>query len=194
MSDFWLGGKLNPVDEVFQWYRLHGNADYIGEPISQVEHMLQAALRAQRAGADDEVILASFFHDIGHLCAPEQSPQMAGLGVLDHERLGAEYLSQRGFSSKITQLVELHVQAKRYLCHQNPKYYRNLSEASKGTLHFQGGVMTDQEASEFRAHPLFVEVLRLRTWDEQAKVPNGEQLSLDDMQDRALQHITKQVG
>jgi len=185
---------LQWVEDVFQLYHSLGDTDYIGEPISQIEHMLQAAWLAYRAGADDELILAAFFHDIGHLCAPENTPQMDGLGVLEHERWGAQYLLNHGFSRRVAQLVELHVQAKRYLCFHNPKYHRNLSEASKGTLAFQGGVMSAQEAAEFREHPLYADVLRLRTWDEQAKVPNGEQFSLYEMQERAFQHIRIQVG
>ncbi len=35
------------VDEVFELYERHGQADYIGEPVSQVEHMVQAAQLAE---------------------------------------------------------------------------------------------------------------------------------------------------
>ena len=59
------------VKEVFSLYEKHGDEDYIGEPVSQLEHMSQAALLAEEEGYDDEVILAAFFHDIGHLCAEE---------------------------------------------------------------------------------------------------------------------------
>ena len=47
---------------------------------------------------------------------------------------------------RVAQLVLGHVQAKRYLCHANEHYYQKLSEASKKTLTFQGGVMTKEEA------------------------------------------------
>lgn len=57
------------VDEVFALYEIYGDEDYIGEPVSQLEHMSQAAALAVQEGYDDEVILAAFFHDIGHLCA-----------------------------------------------------------------------------------------------------------------------------
>ncbi|MDP2147097.1 MAG: phosphohydrolase, partial [Pseudomonas sp.] len=56
------------VAEVFGLYEQHGAADYIGEPVSQIEHMSQAAQLAMAEGFDDEVVLAAFFHDIGHIC------------------------------------------------------------------------------------------------------------------------------
>ena len=48
------------VDEIFSLYENYGAADYIGEPVSQIEHMCQAAQLAEAEGYDDEVILASF--------------------------------------------------------------------------------------------------------------------------------------
>ena len=180
---------MSTLEYVFSHYRQKGDEDYIGESISQLEHMLQAATLAQQSGADDELILAAFFHDIGHLCAPPSTPQMDGLGVVDHEELGARLLTTVGFSSRIAQLVELHVQAKRYLCFQKPNYYQRLSSASKGTLHFQGGVMSSQEAAHFQQHPLFKDILRLRVWDEQAKVPNAPSLSLEELEERAIHHL-----
>src|SRR4051812_8322219 len=118
------------VDEIFNLYNIYGKDDYIGEPVSQLEHMSQAAQLAEAEGFDDEVILAAFFHDIGHLCEhimPVQ--QMDGFGVVDHEQLGGNYLREKGFSEKISKLVASHVNAKRYLTYKIPAYYERLSEA-----------------------------------------------------------------
>ncbi len=81
------------VDEVFSLYEKYGAEDYIGEPISQLEHMSQAAQLAEREGYDGEVILAAFFHDIGHL-AEHLLPveKMEGVGVMDHEKIAADFL------------------------------------------------------------------------------------------------------
>ena len=95
---------------------------------------------------------------------------MEGFGTLDHEKLGADFLLERGFSDKIAALVESHVQAKRYLCYSNSRYYEQLSEASKMTLKFQGGPMTEDEATEFEENPLKNLIIKLRSWDERAKV------------------------
>ncbi|MNE62077.1 HD domain protein [compost metagenome] len=101
--------------------------------------MSQAAQLAMAEGFDDEVVLAAFFHDIGHLCGGEAS--MGGYGVVSHERIGAEYLRRCGFGERMAQLVEYHVEAKRYLTLRQAGYYQRLSEASRRTLEYQGGVM-----------------------------------------------------
>lgn len=75
------------IDSIFALYQRHGNDDYIGEAITQLEHMSQAAQLAMAEGFDDEVVLAAFFHDIGHLCGGDAS--MGGYGVVSHERIGA---------------------------------------------------------------------------------------------------------
>ena len=133
------------IAEVFALYERFGDSDYIGEPVSQIEHMSQAAERAMAEGFDDEVVLAAFFHDIGHICA-EHAPNMGGFGVVSHERLGADYLRRAGFSERLARLVEYHVQAKRYLTLREPGYFERLSEASRRTLEYQGGVMSEAEA------------------------------------------------
>jgi len=156
------------VARVFGLYERFGASDYIGEPVSQLEHMSQAAELAMAEGCDDEVVLAAFFHDIGHLCA-EGADNMGGYGVVSHERLGADYLREAGFSERLARLVEYHVQAKRYLTLREPGYYAQLSEASRRTLEYQGGVMSAAEADAFAADPLCALSLRIRRWDELAK-------------------------
>lgn len=156
------------VARVFGLYERFGASDYIGEPVSQFEHMSQTAQLAMAEGCDDEVVLAAFFHDIGHLCA-EGAENMGGYGVVSHERLGADYLREAGFSERLARLVEYHVQAKRYLTLREPGYYAQLSEASRRTLEYQGGVMSEAEADAFAADPLCALSLRMRRWDELAK-------------------------
>ena len=174
------------VDEIFDLYQKYGDADYIGEPVSQLEHMSQAAQLAIEEGCDDEVVLAAFFHDIGHICASHYSEEkMAGYGVRRHEQIGAEFLLERGFSSRVARLVENHVQAKRYLTYKYPGYYENLSEASKKTLEFQGGRMNTLEASEFERDPLFDLSVRMRRWDELAKEVNTPLLDLELLKSKA---------
>jgi putative nucleotidyltransferase with HDIG domain len=147
---------------------------YIGEPVSQLEHALQCAALARAAKAAPEEVLAALFHDIGHLIAPKGSPEMAGLGILLHEELGAKWLSELGFKPSVCALVASHVNAKRYLAHRKAGYYAALSEASRGTLAFQGGPMSESEALEFEADPRFAAKVRLRMWDEAAKLADHE--------------------
>ncbi|WP_192350852.1 phosphonate degradation HD-domain oxygenase [Algoriphagus sp. Y33] len=161
------------VDMVFDLYRKFGQEDYIGEPVSQIEHMSQSAQIAEKEGHDDEVILAAFFHDIGHLCVNQGDFEtMHGYGILSHEKIGADFLRDIGFPERIAKLVENHVQAKRYLTYRYPEYYEKLSQASRKTLEFQGGKMNEDEAVAFETDPLFELSLKMRTWDEMAKEEN----------------------
>lgn len=158
------------ISEIFDLYRTFGDNDYIGEPVSQIEHMSQAAQLAIQEGYEDEVVLAAFFHDIGHICVMKNlTNDMGGYGTKSHEKIGADFLREKGFPEKVAALVENHVQAKRYLTFKYPDYFNNLSEASKQTLIFQGGVMKQEEAIAFEKDPLFDLSIRMRQWDEQAK-------------------------
>lgn len=179
-------------------YKEHGHEDYIGEPVSQLEHMCQSAQLAAAAGADDEVVLAAFFHDIGHLyehiaaATDIELLQMDGFGLVDHELLGARFLQQMGFSERIAKLVASHVQAKRYLTCRQPEYYAALSHASKETLRHQGGPMTEEEAVQFESDPFFAEYIQLRRWDELAKEEHKPVPDLSVYEDMIIQHLTKQ--
>ena len=80
----------------------HGQGDYIGEAISQLEHCLQAADQAKRAGSDDDLVIAALLHDIGHFLPAEAiSTQIRELksqndsisvGRVGHEAIGEQYL------------------------------------------------------------------------------------------------------
>ncbi|MGJ7518730.1 phosphonate degradation HD-domain oxygenase [Pseudomonas baetica] len=180
------------VAKVFALYEHFGNADYIGEPVSQIEHMSQAAQCAMAEGFDDEVVLAAFFHDIGHIC-DKGAENMGGFGVVSHERLGADYLRSAGFSERMARLVEYHVQAKRYLTLREPGYYERLSEASRRTLEYQGGVMSDAEADAFEQDPLCEVSLRMRQWDELAKEMHVPVMDLDVLKRKAVSVLSREA-
>jgi len=180
------------VKEVFALYELHGDEDYIGEPVSQLEHMSQAAAQAQVEGYDDEVVLAAFFHDIGHLCAAGgETESMDGFGNVDHEQLGADYLTSRGFSQRVAELVKSHVIAKRYLTYKYPEYYEKLSPASRATLEFQGGRMTAEEAEVFEANPHADLIIKMREWDDLAKETGIPVENVDWLKQIALNHLIR---
>jgi 2-amino-1-hydroxyethylphosphonate dioxygenase (glycine-forming) len=181
-----MANTAQTIQEVFSLYETYGHEDYIGEPVSQLEHMSQAAQLAMQEGYDDEVVLAAFFHDIGHICVmKDPTNNMDGYGIKSHEKIGADYLRSKGFPEKIARLVENHVQAKRYLTYKYPDYYANLSEASKKTLEFQGGIMTEHDASAFEKDPLFLISIRMRQWDELAKEIEVPIVDLDVLKQKA---------
>ena len=180
------------LQEVFSLYEKFGSADYIGEPVSQIEHMSQAAQLAMKEGFDDEVVLAAFFHDIGHICVMHnEAASMGGYGVMSHEKIGADYLRNKGFPERIAQLVENHVRAKRYLTFKYPEYYESLSEASRKTLEFQGGVMSAKEADAFERDILFDTSIRMRKWDELAKEIDVDLVNLEEIKSRARMVLSR---
>jgi predicted HD phosphohydrolase len=163
-------------------FETFGDSNYIGEPVSIIEHSLQAAyFTAQKNKDDQELIIANLLHDIGHALGLEvkQAMEMNGCGVKDHEHVGADFLLKLGFPARVAQLARSHVQAKRFLCFQKPDYYSNLSEASKTTLGFQGGPMNVEEAAAFENDPDFKNILLMRECDEAGKVP-GSQITVPD--------------
>lgn len=177
------------ADEIISIFQTKGGSDYAGEPVTQLEHACQAAQLAEKQGYDDEVILAAFLHDLGHLLEEEGLEHMDGYGVKDHEAVGAHYLRERGFSAKLTDLINSHVAAKRYLCYANKRYYDNLSDASKMTLKFQGGPMGEEEAKAFEANPMKNLIIKMRTWDEEAKLTNVPLPDLKVYHDKIVKHL-----
>lgn len=167
-----MSNKVCPAkvaDEVIELYRQFAMADYIGEHITQAEHMTQAAVLAKQQGYNAQIELAAFLHDIGHLLSQSPQQSMGGYGAKEHEQIGATFLQDRGFPEIIVKLVQSHVDAKRYLTYTKPQYYNTLSDASKKTLQHQGGPMSAEEAFAFEQAPYFEEILQMRMWDEAAK-------------------------
>ncbi|HEY1313929.1 MAG TPA: HD domain-containing protein [Steroidobacteraceae bacterium] len=58
----------------------------LGYPVSRLGHSLQAATRALRAGADDELIVAALIHDIGDDLAPYNHSQIAAAIIRPYVR------------------------------------------------------------------------------------------------------------
>ena len=180
------------ADEIIELYRNHGGSEYAGEKVTQLQHMLQAAELAREQAFGEEVILAAFLHDIGHICvSASDSNQMDGFGTMDHEEVGADFLKEKGFSKKVIRLVESHVEAKRYLTYKDPAYYAQLSEASRKTLEFQGGVMEKDEAEAFEQYPLFDLIIKMRLWDEEAKIEGAQPGNLELYHSMIVSHLTR---
>ena len=116
---------------------------------------------------------------------------MNGYGNVDHEKLGADYLRERGFSERLASLVQSHVIAKRYLTYKYPDYYNQLSDASKATLEFQGGRMNEFEAREFESNPDAELFIRLRYWDDKAKEVNVPVPNISYLKLLAISHLYK---
>jgi predicted HD phosphohydrolase len=149
-----------------------GGGLYGGEPITQLAHGLQCAALAHAEGAAETLILAALFHDLGHLIHPDAEAASAADVDARHERIGATAL-ERLFGPAVAAPVRGHVSAKRYLARE-AAYRATLSEESTHTLGLQGGPMTDAEAASFMESPGAPEALRLRRWDDAAKIPDAQ--------------------
>ena len=146
---------------------------YGAERVSELVHALQCADLARAAGADDELTLACLLHDVGRF-AVDQAQVLdrvggGGPGARGHHEVGADLIAPF-VPERVAWLVRMHADAKRYLCATETDYHAGLSPASRHTLTLQGGPMAPEEVARHAAHPWFADALRLRRWDDQAKV------------------------
>lgn len=187
--------------ETQRLFEEQGSADYVGEPVSQKAHSLQTGKHAldatkSEAGefAREEVVLAALLHDVGHMLGlrcQDSIEWMGDCGAMNHEGLGADFLLKLGYTPRVAKLVREHVNAKRYLTGTNPAYYQKLSAASLTTLGYQGGPFTSAECAAFEADPDHDVILKIRTWDEAAKVPNLETPTLEDYKEMILRNLAE---
>ncbi|XP_071494210.1 2-amino-1-hydroxyethylphosphonate dioxygenase (glycine-forming)-like [Diadema antillarum] len=164
------------VERIFKLYDDYGKSDYLGENVTQIQHMVQCAMLAEEEGFSDEVILGALFHDIGHLLGLQQGLERmvtdgVVLGAANHDVIGSQFLREQGLPEDVCSLVKGHVDAKRYLVCKDAEYRSRLSDASKLTLVHQGGPMDAEEAAAFEASPHFTAIIRMRKWDELGKDP-----------------------
>jgi phosphonate degradation associated HDIG domain protein len=161
---------MNVVQRILTLFRQEGNGAYFSEAVTETEHALQCAYRAEQSAAAPELIAAALLHDVGHLLhgLPEDIAERGIDGR--HEEAGAAWL-KRWFGPAVVDPVRLHVAAKRYLCAVEPDYHAALSEASRRSLHLQGGPMSPEEVRRFEQERWFRSATLVRRWDDGAKVP-----------------------
>jgi len=149
-------------------FERRGGEEYLGEPVSMGEHMLQGATIAERNGQPEELIVAALLHDIGHFTSEFGTFTMDDTEDRRHEEAGAAVL-ERFFPSVVTDCARYHVAAKRYLCATRPDYRRRLSTASIHSLELQGGPMSDGEVAEFEKNPNLERIIAVRYLDDAGK-------------------------
>jgi phosphonate degradation associated HDIG domain protein len=161
-----MGLKLGDIEKLF---REHGHIAYSGEGVTQLEHALQCAHLAEGENASDELVTAALLHDLGHLLNQQgESPTVRGID--DQHQYYAIPFIRPLFPPDVVEAIRLHVDAKRALCALEPEYYEALSDDSKRSLTLQGGIFSRQETEAFMAKPFAGSALRVRRWDDRAKV------------------------
>jgi gamma-butyrobetaine dioxygenase len=184
---------MSVVAAIYRLFAYGGRAAYFGEPVSQADHALQAAHRAETAGAPDALVVAALLHDVGHLLhgLPEDA---ADRGVdARHEDGGAAWLAGY-FGPEVVDPIRLHVAAKRYLCAVDPDYLGRLTPASLRSLGLQGGPFDAAGVAAFEREPFHCEAVRLRRWDDAAKVPGLPVPGLDHYRARVAAVLRREGG
>jgi predicted HD phosphohydrolase len=141
------------------------------DALDDLDHALQCATRAIDDGADDELVLAAALHDLAH------SPLCDSPNRDRHDVAGREWLTPR-YGARVGWLAGAHVAAKRYLAATDPGYCATLSVTSVQSLKAQGGAAVDDE---MRCHPWWSDAVRLRYYDDAAKVPGADAVSIEDV-------------
>jgi len=165
-------------------FSAHGSRMYTDEPVTQLEHALQSAALAEEAGAPATLITASLLHDLGHMINDQgETPTLRGIDDR-HEYVAVPRL--RGlFPDAVLAPIRMHVDAKRYLCARGegsfsgPAYLEALSADSVRSLQLQGGVFSAAQADAFIEQPFAADAVRLRCWDDLAKVAGRPTPSLE---------------
>jgi phosphonate degradation associated HDIG domain protein len=160
--------RENIVDFLADIFERCGGEEYLGEPVTMAEHMLQGAMFAEQAGQDEVITVAALLHDIGHFTGEFGTFSMEDTEDRHHEEAGAAIL-QRFFPSVVTDCVRYHVAAKRYLCATRPDYFKRLSKASVHSLELQGGPMNNEEVAEFEKNPNLEQIIQGRHLDDAGK-------------------------
>ena len=162
------------IPDIVQLLSSRATTWYGQEAVSQLDHALQCAHLAELANETPETVAAALLHDLGHMLSTERTPvpDQNGLPIKDdlHQFVALPFLRSR-FGDAVLEPIKLHVDAKRYLCALDTGYWDSLSAASKHSLELQGGRFDAVQVLAFEALPFYAEAVRLRRYDDLAKVP-----------------------
>ncbi|MGC4962577.1 HD family phosphohydrolase [Gordonia sp. DT101] len=138
--------------------------------VDEFDHAMQAGWHARVDGASDELVLAAVLHDVG------RSPLLPG--PEPHDRIAREWLAPR-FGARVGWLAGAHVAAKRFLADTESGYAAGLSETSVDSLAHQGGAGGVDAA--WTAHPWWPDAVRLRRYDDAAKVVGAPGMEIGEI-------------
>ncbi|MEJ7670114.1 MAG: phosphonate degradation HD-domain oxygenase [Casimicrobiaceae bacterium] len=157
------------ISDICILFARKGDRAYDGEGVTQLEHALQTANLAQQSGATAALVTAALLHDLGHLLNDQgDTPTLHGVDDV-HQYAALPFLRPL-FDDDVLAPIKLHVDAKRYLCATQTHYFEALSADSKRSLALQGGPFTSALAAAFIAEPHAQDAVRVRRWDDLAKV------------------------
>ena len=88
----------NIVDFIGSIFERRGGEEYLGEPVTMGQHMLQGATMAEQSKEPDDIIIGALLHDIGHFTSEFGTFSMEDKEDRYHEDAGAAVLEH--FSQK----------------------------------------------------------------------------------------------
>lgn len=162
------------IPEIVQLLNSRATTWYGQESVSQLDHALQCAALAEKNNESTETVVAALLHDLGHMLSPHR-PSVVPADTLPtkddlHQYVALPFLRNL-FPDAVLEPIKLHVDAKRYLCAVDADYWASLSPASKHSLALQGGAFDEKQRLDFESLPFYAESVRLRRYDDLAKVP-----------------------
>jgi hypothetical protein len=97
-----MSAIMSPVGRLAELFTSEGAADYLGEPVTVAQHLLQAGALASAAGAPDALVAAALLHDAGHLRGADplaDEAELSGRELMggtdnDHGERGAAWLAR----------------------------------------------------------------------------------------------------
>ena len=93
----------NIVDFIGSIFEKRGDEEYLGEPVTMGQHMLQGATMAEQSREPDEIIIGTLLHDIGHFTSEFGTFSMEDTEDRYHEDAGAAVLEE--FFPKVLVIV-----------------------------------------------------------------------------------------
>ena len=150
-----------------------GAAEYLGEPVTQAAHMLQAAMLAERDHAGNALIAAALLHDVGHFAGTMTGHELMEGTDNRHSEAGARVAGpvvrpgghRAGPAARRGEAVPVRDRAGLY----------GRAVARLG-LHAgrAGRADAGPELAEFEAHPYASAAIRVRRWDDAGQGARGQ--------------------
>jgi predicted HD phosphohydrolase len=176
----WKAVRNHIVDS----YRQAASIRYGQSAVTELEHSLQCAELADQAGADEELVIACMLHDVARSAVPQEqvSDTLQSADVApdakNHGEAAAELMKDM-LPERSLFCIRYHAEAKQYLCQVNPAYRDRLADASIQTLAVQSDSTSREKLDTLANHRFWKDALRVRTWDDGAKVRDRETRPLD---------------
>ena len=172
------------IERIARAFARRGHEQYADDPVTQVQHALQCAHLAEREDGRPDMVVAAFLHDVGHILHDEALPPDVEHDLHDHHEDRGFAVLRDHLGERVARLVQLHVDAKRYLCTVESGYIKTLSPTSQKSFRDQGGAMSDAERAAFEGDPHHADAVILRRWDDRAKDPGADTPTVDHYLDR----------